>query len=97
MTTILGIRDLARNIDMLQNYDYVDIEDKKTHEYKGLFLSPSYAKEFKEYLEQKSKKEKEEKLSRLRAFAGKGSIDEKYDHLSSCELKESVSSEKLDG
>jgi len=95
MTTIVGIRDLVRNIDMLQKYDYVDIEDKKTHEYKGLFLSPSHAKEFKKYLEEKRKKEKEEKLSRLRAFAGKGSIDEKYDHLSSCELKESVSLEKL--
>ncbi|MCK9373090.1 MAG: hypothetical protein M0P91_07815 [Sulfuricurvum sp.] len=97
MTTIVGIRDLVRNIDMLQNYDYVDIEDKKTHEYKGLFLSPSYAKEFKEYLEQKSKKEKEDKLSRLKAYAGKGSIDEKYNHLSSKELKESVSLEKLNG
>lgn len=97
MTIILGIRDLARNIDMLQQYDYVDIEDKKTHEYKGLFLSPSYAKEFKAYLEEKTKKEKEGKLSRLKAYAGKGSIDEKYDGLSSKELKESVSLEKLNG
>ena len=97
MTTMVGIRDLARNIDMLQNYDYVDIEDKKTHEYKGLFLSPCYAKEFKEYLEQKSKKEKEDKLSRLKAYAGKGSIDEKYDRISSKALKELVSLEKLNG
>jgi hypothetical protein len=97
MTTIVGIRDFARNINILQKYDYVDIEDKKTHEYKGLFLSPSYAKEFKEYLEQKSKKEKEDKLWRLKAYAGKGRIDEKYGYLSSKELKESVSLKKLNG
>ncbi len=97
MTTMVGIREFARNIDMLQKYDYVDIEDKKTHEYKGLFLSPYYAKEFKEYLEQKSKKKKEEKLSRLKAYAGKGNIDEKYDHLSLTKLQELISLEKLHG
>lgn len=37
MTTIVGIRDLARNIDILQKYDYVDIEDKKTSNTKGFF------------------------------------------------------------
>lgn len=97
MTTIVGIRDLARNIDILQKHDYVDIEDKKTHEYKGLFLSPAYAKEFKEYLKNKSKKEKEDKLSRLKTYAGKGNIDTKYDNLSSKELKEAVSLEKING
>ena len=48
MTTIVGIRDLARNINLLSDYEYVDIEDKKIHEYKGLFFSQNYAKEFKE-------------------------------------------------
>jgi hypothetical protein len=67
---------------------------KKTHEYKGLFLSPCYAKEFKEYLEQKSKKKKEEKLLRLKAYTGKGNIDEKYDDLPPSELKELVSLRK---
>ena len=65
MTTIVGIRDIARNIDLLKEYDYVDVEDKKTHEYKGLFLSPSYAKEFKEYLAKKIEQKKQDKLSRL--------------------------------
>jgi len=78
MTTIVGIRDLARNINLLSDYEYVDIEDKKTREYKGLFLSPNYAKEFKEYLANKSQKAKEEKLARLKAYAGKGTIDDKY-------------------
>jgi hypothetical protein len=29
MTTMIGIREFARNINILQKYDYVDIEDKK--------------------------------------------------------------------
>lgn len=95
MTTTVGIRDFARNIDMFQEYDYVDIEDKKTHTYKGLFVSPAYAAEFKAYLEQKAKNEKEAKLSRLKVYAGKGEIDKKYDNLSSKELKNAVSLEKL--
>ena len=97
MTTTIGIRDIARNIDMLQKYDYVDIEDKKTHEYKGLFCSPAYAKEFKDFLAKKSQIEKQEKLSRLKKYAGKSSIDSKYDDLSSNEIKELVSKEKVGG
>lgn len=95
MTTTVGIRDFTRNIDIFQQYDYVDIEDKKTHTYKGLFVSPAYAVEFKAYLEQKSKNEKEAKLSRLKAYAGKGTIDLKYDNLTASELKNVVSLEKL--
>lgn len=97
MTTILGIRDLARNIDKLAQFDYVEIEDKKTKEYKGIFLSPSFAKEFKEYLAQKTKKEKNDKLTRLRAFAGKGCLDERYNNLSSSRLKKARSLEKNNG
>ncbi len=96
MTTILGIRDLARNVDMLQQYDYVDIEDKKTHEYKGLFLSPAYAKEFKVYIEAKAQQQKSDKFSRLKRYAGKGSIETQYDGLSSKQIKEMSSQEKMD-
>ncbi len=95
MTTIVGIRDIARNIDLLKEYDYVDVEDKKTHEYKGLFLSPSYAKEFKEYLAKKIEQKKQDKLSRLNKYAGKGTIDNKYDNLSSKEIKELISKETI--
>jgi len=95
MTTTIGIRDIARSIDMLQKYDYVDIEDKKTHEYKGLFCSPAYAKEFKEYLANKSQKEKQSKLSRLREYAGKGIIDTKYNDLTTKEIKELISKETV--
>lgn len=97
MTTIVGVRDLTRNIDKLQKYDYVDVEDKRTHEYKGLFLSPRYAKEFKEYLEQKAKKEKTNKRSKVKVYGENRGIDEKYDTFSSKELKTLVSLKKLNG
>lgn len=66
----IGIRQIARNVNLLAEYDYIDIEDKKTHEYKGLFVSPKYAEEFKAFLNEKLAKEKAEKLERLSGFVG---------------------------
>ena len=51
MTMKVGMRELARNSNILDGYDYIEVEDKKTHEYKGLFISPKYADEFKSFLE----------------------------------------------
>ena len=70
MTMKVGMRDLARNLNLLDGYDYLDVEDKKTHEYKGLFISPKYADEFKNFLEDKFSKEKQEKLNRIMQFTG---------------------------
>jgi len=95
MTTTVGIRDLARNINILQEYDYVHIEDKKSHEYKGVLLSPKYALEFENYLIEKSNREKEEKLKRLKMYGGKGQIDTKFDGLNSSEIKKQIVSEKM--
>ena len=52
MTKVIGIRDLVRNASLLEEYDYVEIEDKRTHEYKGLFISPKYAQEMKQILDE---------------------------------------------
>ena len=43
MTTTVGIRDLARNSKILEQHDYVDVVDKRTNIYRGLFVSPRYA------------------------------------------------------
>jgi len=69
MTIKIGIRELARNSNMLDGYDYV--EDKKTHEYKGLFISLKYADEFKAFLEDKISKELEKNLIELKDTQGK--------------------------
>ena len=70
MTTTVGIRDLARNSKILEQHDYVDVVDKRTHIYRGLFVSPRYAEEFKAYLARKIKKEKRESLDNIMQFAG---------------------------
>ena len=90
MTKRVGIREVTRNFSILDEYDYVDIEDKKTHEYKGMFISSKYAKEFKKFLDEK----KQEKLDRLRKFAGKGEIYKRFDGLTGMQIREKIAKEK---
>ncbi|MCD6173602.1 MAG: hypothetical protein J7J96_07405 [Sulfurimonas sp.] len=94
MTILVGMRELARNLNILDGYDYVDVEDKKTHEYKGLFVSPKYADEFKSFLEDKISKEHQVKLDRIMKYAGKGRVHERFNNLTSSQIKEKVALEK---
>ena len=70
MTTTVGIRDISRNSNILEGYDYIDVEDKKTHEYKGLFVSPKFAEDIKRYLQKKILDEKQKELDEIMQFAG---------------------------
>ncbi|MEA1891549.1 MAG: hypothetical protein U9N33_02415 [Campylobacterota bacterium] len=70
MTTVVGMRELARNSNILDGYDYIKVEDKKTHEYKGLFVSAKYADEVEEFLEKKLTKLQQEEYDRLKPFFG---------------------------
>lgn len=94
MTMVVGMRELARNSNILDGYDYVDVEDKKTHEYKGLFISPKHADEFKAFLEDKVNNEKQEKIDRLMKYAGTCAIHERFNDLTSSQIKEKVAREK---
>ena len=94
MTMKVGMRELARNSNILDGYDYVEVEDKKTHEYKGLFISPKYADEFEAFLEEKIAKNMQEKLDRIEEFAGKGRIHERFNNLTSREIREKIAQEK---
>ena len=53
VVTTLSIRELTRSGKILQNYDYIDIEDQKSHEYKGVFVSQAYAEDVKVFLDEK--------------------------------------------
>jgi len=53
MTTTLSIRELTRSGKILLDYDYIEIEDKKSHQYKGVFVPDRYAKEVKELISRK--------------------------------------------
>ena len=60
----VDIRDLEKNSNILDEYYYVDVEDKKTKKYIGLFISPKYAEEIKKLIGKKISKEN----SRLRVL-----------------------------
>jgi len=94
MTLKVGIRELARNSNILSGHDYIDVEDKKTHEYKGLFVSPKYADEFKNFLKDKKSKELQQQLDEIDKFAGKGSVHERFHNLTGSEIREQVAKEK---
>ena len=90
MTKKIGIREVTRNFSILDEYDYVEIEDKKTHEFKGMFVSSKYAKEFKKFLDEK----KQEKIDRLRQFSGKGEVHKRFDDLTGPNIREKIAKEK---
>ena len=85
MTMTVGMRELSRNSNILDGYDYVDVEDKKTHEYKGLFVSPKYADELKEFLDKKISKRKQEELDEIMQFAG--ILDGKANNMTAKEMR----------
>jgi len=70
MTTTMSIRELTRNGSMFADYDYINIEDKKSNEYKGVFISSKYADMVKEFLEKEIAKQKKKKLDDIMQFAG---------------------------
>lgn len=85
MTTTMSIRDLTRNGNMVAQYDYINIEDKKSNEYKGVFISSKYADKVKVFLEKEILKEKQKKLDEIMQFAG--IMDGETENLTIQELK----------
>ena len=94
MTMKVGMRELARNSNILDGYDYVEVEDKKTHEYKGLFISPKYAEEFKAFLDDKLSKDIQEQLDEIKKFAGTMECEDRYKNLDGKQLMIEVSKAK---
>ena len=66
----MSIRELTRNGRMFEKYDYIDIEDRKTHDYKGVFIPARYADDVKEYLNAKLLKQKQDQVEGIIKFAG---------------------------
>jgi len=94
MTKRIGIREVTRNFSILDDYDYVEIEDKKTHKVKGLFVSEKFLDDVMEFLEAKKAAEIQEQLDEIRQFAGKGKIHERFNGLTSREIREKIAKEK---
>ena len=94
MTTKIGIRELVRNTDILDRYDYVEIEDKRTHRLKGLFVSPKYAETFRKFLQERITKEQQKKLDRIHRYAGSGKVKEEFNRLNTHQIREKIAREK---
>ncbi|BAF70497.1 hypothetical protein [Nitratiruptor sp. SB155-2] len=86
MTQKLGIREIVRNFTILDNYDYIEIVDKKSHKLKGLFVSSEFMDDVKEFIEQKIKEKKEKELNKIIKFAGIASGD--TDNMNEKEMRE---------
>lgn len=95
MTTTMSIRELTRNGSIFAEYDYIDIEDRKSHEYKGVFISSKYADDVKKFLEKKIAKEKQVLLDEITKFAGSNKMEERYKGLEGKELMKEVSKAKV--
>ena len=85
MTNKVGIRDIVRNFSMLDNYDYVEIEDKKTHKTKGMFISSKYVDEIKKILEKKIDAEKKKKIEDMKKYVG--IFDGEFSDMTAQEIK----------
>jgi hypothetical protein len=94
MTTRVGIREISRRFSAYQDYDYVEIENKKTGKRNGLYVSEKYADALKDYIDKHEQQERQRKLDALTQFAGSLEIDPKYDGLSGAQLREVIAEEK---
>ncbi len=94
VTTKLGIRDITRNFSILDNYDYVKIEDKKAHKTKGFFVSQKYADEVKKLLEKKKRKDKIEKFNKLMEYISDFEIEDRFKDLSVKEIRAKITQKK---
>ncbi len=68
----VGIRELVRDTSLLDRYDMIEIEDKKSHKLKGVFVSSKYAQAVEHFIAKKQEQEIQEKLDALERFAGSG-------------------------
>jgi len=93
-TTTMSIRELTRSGKKLKEYDYIDIEDRKSHDYKGVFVSEKYADEVKDFLEKKLESEKKKRLDEIMKYVGKGKIHERFNGLTASEIREKIAKEK---
>ena len=94
MSIVVGVRDLVRNSNILDGHDYIEVKDKKTNKFKGLFVSAKYADEFKAFLEEKKKRKRKEKLNRIMKYAGSMEMEDRYKGLNNKELRMEVAKAK---
>jgi len=66
-TTKIEIQNLINNLNKIDEYDYIEIEDN--NHLKGILISEKLSKTFKKYLQEN---ETQKKLEALKKFSGTG-------------------------
>ena len=94
MTTKMGIRDLTRNISILDKENFIEIEDKKTKKIKGAFVSAKYLDDVKKLIEQKEQEERKRRYDAIMKFAGAFEIEDRFKDKSYKEIREMIAKEK---
>ncbi|MBE8189701.1 MAG: hypothetical protein HAW58_02270 [Candidatus Thioglobus sp.] len=94
MEITIGMRDLVRDSSIFNHYDYVNIEDKRSHKYKGLLVGATHAAAVKAFLDKNIAAERQKKLDAIMSIAGTLTIDPKFDNLSGREIRMKIAQEK---
>jgi hypothetical protein len=89
MNRTLGISEIIDDFSILDEYDYVVIEDKQKHIKKGIFVSLKFLDEVKEFIESKKKTK-----NRVLDFVGNIEIDDRFLDKKAGEIKEMIAFEK---
>jgi len=94
MTTKMSIRELTRSSSKIGEYDYIDIEDRKSHEYKGVLISAKYADDVKAFLKKKIAKEKQKRFDEIMQFAGSVELEDRFRGKTAKEIRGMIAEEK---
>ncbi len=94
MTTRMGVREITRNFNILEKYEYIEIENKKNHNLKGLFVSAELVEDVKKFLDEKIASKKKAKLDLLMPFVGM--VNNEFAELESKDIK-ALKKEKYNG
>ncbi|WP_035588009.1 hypothetical protein [Hippea jasoniae] len=66
----MGIREITKNFSAIDRYDYIEIEDKKTHQIKGIIVSGRYVNEIRDIVRKVIEEKKKKEIDEILRFAG---------------------------
>ena len=94
MTVRVGIREFTRNPSLMNEYSFVEIEDKKSKTLKGAFVSSEYLQEVKKFIEKKEEEKKAKRMEGIMKYVGTFEIEEKFRDKSYKEIRQMIAEEK---
>ena len=94
MTAKVGIREFTRNPSLMDEYSFIEIEDKKSKKLKGAFISNEYLDEVKELIEKKEQEKKAKRMQGIMKYVGAFEIEERFRDKSYKEIRQMIAEEK---